>query len=155
MLFFQFAQVLCDGLLMSVRAKLLLNVTTNFSYHYSHATMRDENQKHWACSCIFVNRQSWLQVLGLVLQIDDGSIYLSDLPTCIEITPYQLPKAKTTRKWLTRETFDKLQNIVWEKTSTAAVDPKHFKQGSCRLRFSCVNCSYVINRTCQYLMLIM
>lgn len=60
--------------------------------------MRDENQKHWACSCIFVNRQSWLQVLGLVLQIDDGSICLSDLPTYTEMMEPQLSKAKTTQK---------------------------------------------------------
>ena len=40
-----------------------------------------------------------------------------------------------------------------KKTSTIAVDPQHLKVEVVDSDFS--NCSHVINRTCQYLMLIM
>ena len=39
------------------------------------------------------------------------------------------------------------------KLNTAAVDPRHLKVEVTDQDFP--NCSYVINRTCQYLMLIM
>ena len=53
--------------------------------------------------------------LGLVLQKGDSSICLSDLPTYTEMMEHQLSKAKTTRKWLIRETFDRLQNMAKEE----------------------------------------
>ena len=43
--------------------------------------------------------------LGLVLQKGDGSICLADLPTYIEMMEHQL-------KRLTREMFDRLQNMA-------------------------------------------
>ena len=53
--------------------------------------------------------------LGLVLQKGDSSIFLSDLPTYIEMTEHQLSKTKTTRKWFAKETFDRLQNRTREE----------------------------------------
>ena len=40
-----------DGLHIGVRARLLLEVTTNFFYQELRATMSNENQKHWVRYC--------------------------------------------------------------------------------------------------------
>ena len=57
------------------------------------------------------------------------------------------------RKYIIIKYKSRIQTKKIDETSTAAVDPRHLKVEVAEYDFP--NCSYVINRICQYPMLIM
>ena len=57
------------------------------------------------------------------------------------------------RKYIIIKYKSRIQTKKIDETSTAAVDPRHLKVEVAEYDFP--TCSYIINRTCQYPMLIM